>query len=92
MLNHAGATGALVDTLVAQGVAGLVAAGTGNGTLSASLESALRRAAHAGVRVLRASRCADGPVLRADEGELPSAAALSAVQARVELLLQLLAR
>jgi L-asparaginase len=92
VLNHAGAGGALVDVLVAQGVAGLVAAGTGNGTLSAGLESALRRAAQAGVRVLRASRCVDGPVLGGDEGGLPSAGVLSAVQARVELLLQLLAR
>jgi len=92
VLNYAGATGGLVDALVAQGVGGLVAAGTGNGTLSAALESALRRAARAGVRVLRASRCADGPVLGGDAGELPSAGAMSAVQARVELLLQLLAR
>ncbi len=92
VLNHAGASGSIVDALMAQGVGGLIAAGTGNGTLSAGLESALRRAAQAGVRVLRASRCADGPVLGGDAGELPSAGALSAVQARVELLLQLLAR
>jgi L-asparaginase len=90
VLNHAGASGALVDALVAQQVDGLVAAGTGNGTLSASLEAALRRAAHAGVRVLRASRCAAGPVQGGDSVELPSAGTLTAVQARVELLLQLL--
>ena len=90
VLNHAGAGAALVDALVAQGVAGLVAAGTGNGTLSVALEAALRTAAQAGVRVLRASRCAQGPVIGGDSAELPSAGALSAVQARVELLLQLL--
>ena len=92
VLNHAGSDGALVDALMAQGVDGLVAAGTGNGTLSAPLEAALRRAAARGVQVLRASRCANGPVLGGDAAELPSAGTLSAVQARVELLLRLLAQ
>jgi L-asparaginase len=91
VLNHAGADGALVDALVGQRVAGLIAAGTGNGTLSTALEAALRRAARSGVRVLRATRCAAGPVLGGDSVELPGAGVLSAVQARVELLLQLLA-
>lgn len=66
---------------------GLVVAGTGNGTLSTALEAALMRAQSQGVAVLRCSRCAAGPVLG---GELPSAGSLSAPQARVELLLQLL--
>ena len=91
VLNHAGADGVLVDALLAQGVTGLVAAGTGNGKLSVALEAALQRAVRAGVRVLRASRCADGPVLGGNSAELPAAGTLSAVQARVELLLQLLA-
>ncbi|MDP1692971.1 MAG: asparaginase [Burkholderiaceae bacterium] len=90
VLSHAGANGALVDALVAQQVDGLVVAGTGNGRLSAALEASLRRAAQAGVRVLRASRCASGPVIGGDAAELPGAGALSAVQARVELLLRLL--
>jgi L-asparaginase len=89
VLNHAGADGRLVDALVAQGVHGVVAAGTGNGTLSASLEAALLRAQAQGVRVLRATRCAAGPVI--GEAAVPSAGALSAVQARVELMLQTLA-
>ena len=88
VLNHVGASGALVDALVAQGVQGLVAAGTGNGTLSAALEAALFRAQAQGVRVLRATRCAAGSVL--GTGPLRPAGALSAVQARVELLLDLL--
>ena len=92
VLNHAGSDGALVDALMAQGVDGLVAAGTGNGTLSAPLEAALRRAAASGVPVLRTSRCASGPVLGGDRAELPGAGTLSAVQARVELLLRLLAQ
>lgn len=67
---------------------GLVVAGTGNGTLSVALEAALRRAHSEGVAVLRCTRCAAGPVLG---GEWPSAGSLGAPQARVELLLRLLA-
>jgi L-asparaginase len=92
VLNHAGADGRQVEALCAQGIDGLVLAGTGNGTLSAALEAAALRAQVAGVRVVRASRCAGGPVT-GDASALPHAGPLSAVQARVELLLQcLLAR
>ena len=90
VLNHAGADGRLVEALTTQGVAGIVVAGTGNGSLSAALEAALRRAQQAGVQVLRASRCAAGPVIGGDDAGLPGAGTLSAVQARVELLLRLL--
>jgi L-asparaginase len=89
--NHAGADGRLVDALVDQGLDGLVLAGTGNGTLSAALEAAALRAQAAGVLVLRASRCAHG-VVQGGASLLPSAGALSAVQARVALQLQLLKR
>jgi L-asparaginase len=87
VMNHAGTDGRLVDALLAQGLQGLVLTGTGNGSLSAGLEAAALRAQAAGVRVLRASRCAHGAVL-GDAGPLRSAGALSAVQARVEVLLQ----
>jgi len=92
VLSHAGARGDLVDALVAQGVDGIVAAGTGNGTLHHALEAALRRAAEQGVRVRRATRVACGAVLTADgDGPaLPASGAASAVQARIELLLELL--
>jgi L-asparaginase len=91
--SHAGARGALVDALVAQGVDGLVAAGTGNGTLHHALETALRRAAAQGVAVRRATRVAAGAVLAtaSDEGDWPVSGALSAVQARIELMLELMA-
>jgi L-asparaginase len=89
VLNHAGADGRLVDALVAQGLQGLVLAGTGNGSLSAGLEAAALRAQAAGVQVMRASRCASGAV-QGNAGLLRSAGELSAVQARVELLLQIL--
>jgi L-asparaginase len=87
--NHAGASGRLVDALLAQGVDGIVAAGTGNGTLHRELEAALLRAQATGVKVLRSTRCAAGPVIGG--GLLPSAGTLSPPQARVELLMQLLA-
>ena len=44
-MNYAGASGLLVDALVAQGVQGLVVAGTGNGTLHHHLEAALMQPA-----------------------------------------------
>jgi L-asparaginase len=91
VINHAGADGAIVDALVALGARGIVAAGTGNGTLHHALEAALRAAQAQGVCVLRATRCAEGAVVGEPAGALPSAGALSPVKARVELLLTLLA-
>ena len=89
--NHAGADGRVVRALLAAGIDGLVAAGTGNGTLSAPLESALREAQAQGVRVVRSTRCDAGPVMDLP-GLLPAAGALSPVKARVELILALLER
>lgn len=92
VLSHAGASGALVDALVAQGVDGIVAAGTGNGTLHHALEAALRRAQDRGVAVRRCSRVGAGAVLAApDDVALPHCGALTPVQARIELMLELLA-
>lgn len=90
VLNHAGADGRIVQALLMAGVDGIVVAGTGNGTLSAALEAALREAQARGVRVLRSTRCDAGPVMDLP-GLLPSAGALSPVKARVELILALLA-
>lgn len=87
--NHVHADGRAVQALVQAGVHGLVAAGTGNGTLSLPLEAALRLAAQAGVRVLRASRCLVGPV-STEPGLLPAAPSASPVKARIDLLLELL--
>lgn len=91
VMNYAGADGRLVRLLQADGVAGLIAAGTGNGTLSADLEAALREASAAGVVVWRSTRCDAGPVFELS-GSLPSAGALGPVKARIELLLELLGR
>lgn len=92
----AGADARSVEALVGAGVDGIVVAATGNGSVHHALESALRRAAAAGVAVLRASRCLDGAILEstaAADGEppLPSAGDLTPQKARVELLLRLLA-
>ncbi len=92
VLNHAGADGRIVDALVDAGVAGIVVAGTGHGSIGLGLEAALARARHAGVRVARASRCAFGPVLPQGAGDLEAAGELSAVQARIELQLECLVR
>jgi len=91
VLNHAGADGRLVDAAVAAGARGLVVAGTGHGTIGSRLGEALARARAAGVRVTRASRCVFGPVLPRDADDTEAAGELSAVQARVELQLALLA-
>lgn len=85
----AGADGRVVQALQAAGVAGVVVAGTGNGTLHEALEAALRSAEVAGVQVLRCSRCLAGSVIEVP-GALPAAGALTPQQARVALLLRLL--
>ena len=91
VVSHAGADGALIPALRALGTRGIVVAGTGNGTLHHRLEAALLAAQAQGLRVLRCTRCAEGAVIGQPPGALPSAGALTPVQARVELLLDLLA-
>lgn len=89
LANHAGADGREVRALLNAGVRGLVVAGTGNGSLSTALESALAEAA-AEIPVRRCSRCADGTVIDPPGAALPSAGERSPWQARVDLLLELL--
>ncbi len=91
LMSHAGARGELLDAAVASGARAVVIAGTGNGSVHASLLQAARRAVAAGVPVWRASRCQLGGVVGAAEGALPSAGTLTPVQARIELLLALAA-
>ncbi|WP_440480560.1 asparaginase [Ramlibacter tataouinensis] len=87
--NQAGAGARTVDALVAAGVRGLVAAGTGNGSLNSEMEQALLRAMDRGVRVVRSTRCLDGEVIGQPGDRLP-AHPLTPVKARVDLLLELL--
>jgi L-asparaginase len=93
VVSHAGASGAVVEALRAQGVDGLVVAGTGNGSLHHALEAALRSAQAAGVVVQRCTRVADGAVLPTGHHDaLPISEARTPAQARIELMLALMAR
>lgn len=89
--SHAGARGVVIDALVDAGAQGIVIAGTGNGSVHASLRAAAERAQSRGVRVWRSSRCLLGGVVGEMPGALPSAGPLTPMQARVELMLELLA-
>ncbi|MBS0426894.1 MAG: asparaginase [Proteobacteria bacterium] len=95
--SHAGAGATLVDLLVrereagaADAVQGLVVAATGNGTVHASLEQALLRAQGAGIRVVRATRCAFGHVIPGGRHALADAGALNPVKARIALMLSIM--
>lgn len=87
--SHAGVRAEVIDALVAAGARGLVIAGTGNGSVHRSLRAAAQRALAQGVRVVRASRCWEGGVVGQEPGALPSYGALTPVQARIELMLDL---
>ena len=90
--SHGGASGAVIDALRADGVDGIVIAGTGNGSVHQALLQAARRSVDAGVPVVRASRCLLGGVFGAPPDALPAYGALTPWQARIELMLDLLAR
>jgi L-asparaginase len=93
VLNHAAADGRLVRVMMAHDAPqGWVVAGTGNGTLHHDLEAALLDAQRQGAQVLRASRCAQGGVQSRDADVLPHAGGLTAVQARVALLMHFVAQ
>ena len=94
VLNHAHASGSAVRALLADPgnaldpLRGIVVAGTGNGTLSTGLQAALVQARSQGVQVLRASRCPWGGVSATEQDVFPGTE-LSAVKARVQMVLQL---
>ena len=97
LTSHADTDGTLVRCLLAYGSAhpaqmprGLVVACTGNGTLHKSLLVALLEAQAAGVRVVRATRCARGRVIPDGQNPLPDSGGLSPVKARLALALDLL--
>lgn len=86
VLNHAHSTGSIVRALLAASHAedplhGIVVAGTGNRTVSESLQSTLDEAQSKGIEVVITSRCAWGGV--------HDGTALSAVKVRIELALRL---
>ena len=96
VLNHSGATGAIVDALLEQRktamsnkLAGIVVAATGNGTISKELEVALQQAQSAGVVVWRSSRCAFGALIGKEDAQFGDSGGLSPVKARIALMLHL---
>ena len=97
VLNHAGSQGLVVDALLRDlgsqpdPLRGIVVAATGNGTLSMALELALLRAQSAGIAVIRATRCPYGQVVEAADSPFPGSRGLSAVKARIDLMLALAA-
>jgi L-asparaginase len=90
VMNYAGASGELVDLMVSAGVRGLVVAGTGNGTVHQALEAALLRAQALGLRIVRATRCAQGRVFARSDDVFPASGGLSPVKARIALMLELM--
>ncbi|TSE19963.1 putative L-asparaginase [Tepidimonas alkaliphilus] len=105
--SHAAADGALVRALLAQRcaaragqdadapLAGLVVAGTGNGSVHAELADALRQAQQEGVAVWVTTRCAEGEVLPSPHGRSAGGWAVTPLppaKARISLMLALLAQ
>lgn len=88
----AGSDGRVVEMLAERGVAGIVVAATGNGTMHRALEDALVHAMARGVAVLRSTRCLDGRIVEDEPGRFPSAGDLTPAKARIELILELLSR
>ncbi len=90
VMNYVGGSGAVVAALVAQGIDGLVVAGTGNATLHKDLEAQLLEAQRLGVRVVRATRCVNGPVLSKADDAFVDSQGLTPVKARIALMLRLM--
>jgi L-asparaginase len=99
VLNYAGAGAAMVEALLAQAASGspdvpplrgLVVAGTGNGSVHEALQAVLVRASAAGIAVVRASRCPRGRVLPRQDDVFPDSQGLSAIKARIALMLRLM--
>ena len=99
VMSHVSATGGVVRALCAGTLAkedtpvqGLVVAGTGNGTIHADLEAALRQAQQQGIRIVRTTRCMAGAVVPAtiSHDAFPHSHGLPPVKARIALMLELL--
>ena len=96
IMNHADANGQIVNALLEQKVSlqhklrGIVVAGTGNGTISASLDSALLRAQESGVVVWRSTRCAFGQLEGRTNAVFGDSHGLPPVKARIALMLNLM--
>jgi len=96
VMSHAGATGAMIRSLVAYPgdvpVRGIVVAGTGNGSIHQDMELALREAQSRGVQVVRTTRCAQGQIVGSPRGDTAhfGITALDPYKARIALMLDLM--
>ncbi|MBY0411436.1 MAG: asparaginase [Burkholderiaceae bacterium] len=90
VMNYAGASGRMVDSMVNGGVQGIVVACTGNGTIHHALEAGLLRALGKGVRVVRSTRCPLGQMIPTVGNPFADSQGLSPVKARVSMMLDLL--
>jgi L-asparaginase len=90
--SHAGATGALMRALCADGVDGIVVAATGNGSVNRELQQALVAAQATGLAVLCSTRSGPGRAHPSAIDRLPMVDGLTPAKARVELMLRLMER
>jgi L-asparaginase len=94
ILSHAGVSGTTVRALcsmIEPVLAGIVVAGSGNGTIHHELEAALRDAIKQGVQVVRSTRCSQGRVVTGStEFEFAHSKGLSPVKARIAMMLELM--
>ncbi len=88
VLSHAGASRRVVDALVQSGVAGLVVAASGNGTVHHAVQAALEDAQKQGVQVRSSTRCQEGRIV-GKHSAWPDMAGLSPLKARISLMLAL---
>ena len=88
VLSHAGASRRVVDALVQSGVAGLVVAASGNGTVHHAVQAALEDAQRQGVQVRSSTRCQEGRIV-GKHLAWPDMAGLSPLKARISLMLAL---
>jgi L-asparaginase len=90
VLNHVHTNPKQIELLCAAGVQGLIVAGTGNGTISQSMEKSLLLAQASGVKVCISSRCPQGSVVPTEMHAFETTKNLNSVKARVALILNIL--
>jgi L-asparaginase len=92
VMNHVQTNPKHIDVLCASGVQGIVVAGTGNGSISQSMQSALLSAEASGVEVRISSRCSQGAVVQTEMHQFEVSRGLNPAKARVALILVLMAQ
>lgn len=92
VMNHVQTNPKHVELLCAAGVQGLVVAGTGNGSMSQSMQKTLLLAQANGVEVRISSRCSQGAIVPTEMHTFETNGALNPAKARVALILEILAK